>query len=627
METESKHQSSITLLRAICVTSIIIFHLDKSFFPLGYIGVDLFFVLSGFLITRMIITEIKQDTFGLQVFFRRRYMRLMPAFYFSLLLTLLAIFLTGAHDVELQSIATSSLYSLLFSSNVYFWLTSGYFVETANLLENIHHWSLSVEEQFYFIWPLALLIATKYFKLNHVIFVSFLAILVMATAYLNITYPRPAFYLLPTRVWQFLLGGFTFIHFGFLQKMASKLSKEKILILIFSLLFLGGFVAGVILNQIISILTCMFLCIFLVSKDGVLISRLFNCKPIIWVGLSSYSLYLVHQPILVLIRKLMVHPFHPESWYVPAAFVGITIFGFITYRVEKFFRYKNSKVSFMVLTHICLVLFLVGLIHVIPKTNIESDFADLAKFDYDCERVSSVGCELGDKNNSDIKILLLGNSHARMLIPTFKRSEENLYLLHPDKFSTTLLGGNDDLAIQLKTTDTQKLLWQKEICEMKIFDFVVIAYRYNGYIFKSENINFDAGVFSQIRYSELEKRLAQLATCFDKVIIVHQVPELNFWPRNAERSINSVDLMEYIDRDDVNKKHNKVDQLFQNILSKHENVKLVQTLDLYCNDLSCSAITENSSGHPILLYYDDDHLNLHGSKLIVESIFEEMKVW
>jgi peptidoglycan/LPS O-acetylase OafA/YrhL len=152
----------IDVLRAISVISVIVFHLDKSFFPLGYFGVDIFFVISGYLITKIIIRELDNKQFSFRNFYLRRIRRILPALLIVLFTTLLVAFsilLTSDFKVFTESL----LASLGFFPNIYFWMTGGYFGSNDELKPLLHLWSLGVEEQFYLFFPIVFLFIFKNF--------------------------------------------------------------------------------------------------------------------------------------------------------------------------------------------------------------------------------------------------------------------------------------------------------------------------------------------------------------------------------------------------------------------------------------------------------------------------------
>ena len=168
----------IDFLRALSVLSVIIFHLDRSFFPLGYLGVDIFFIISGYLISKIIIKECNNNSFSFYNFYIRRVRRIIPVLLLVLItITILSSFLLLLSD--LKSLSKSLLSSLGFFPNMYFWITGGYFGTNDELKPLLHLWSLGIEEQFYLFFPLIFyfILKKKFFKKIKIFVVLFFIII------------------------------------------------------------------------------------------------------------------------------------------------------------------------------------------------------------------------------------------------------------------------------------------------------------------------------------------------------------------------------------------------------------------------------------------------------------------
>ena len=179
-------------LRALAVISVILFHADFTFFSGGYIGVDVFFVISGYLITQLIIKEIKIGTFSLLKFYERRARRLLPALFFVILVSIF-ISLLFMPSFNYQNFSKSIISVVFFISNIFFYKQSGYFSENSNETPLLHTWSLSVEEQFYIFFPL-LLLALKFTRQKIIIILIIIIIIISFSlaqfgGNLNFTYP------------------------------------------------------------------------------------------------------------------------------------------------------------------------------------------------------------------------------------------------------------------------------------------------------------------------------------------------------------------------------------------------------------------------------------------------------
>ena len=201
----------IDSLRAVSVISVIIFHLDQSFFPNGYLGVDIFFVISGYVITRSILKKYKEKKFKFLNFYFNRIKRIFPVLLVVLLTTfLLALFVLLTADLKrfLESLITS----LGFVSNFYFWITGGYFSTNDQLKPLLHLWSLSVEEQFYLFFPFFIFLAFKLSKkINFYLFLTFTILFIsfcLNLFFISKGHRDVIFFMFPARIWQFGLGVF-----------------------------------------------------------------------------------------------------------------------------------------------------------------------------------------------------------------------------------------------------------------------------------------------------------------------------------------------------------------------------------------------------------------------------------
>lgn len=202
-----KYRSEIDGLRALAVTSVILFHAGLNAVSGGYVGVDIFFVISGFLITSIILGEIQAGTFSIVNFYERRVRRILPALFFVMLVCVpFAWVLLSPYDMKYFS--KSLTYVSIFLSNTIFYKQSGYFDAATELKPLLHTWSLGIEEQYYVFFPLLLILLWRYAKnyILHVLAVIFIISLLYAQYKVQIK-PAAAFYLLQTRIWELMAGG------------------------------------------------------------------------------------------------------------------------------------------------------------------------------------------------------------------------------------------------------------------------------------------------------------------------------------------------------------------------------------------------------------------------------------
>lgn len=345
MDTKKNHLRHVDGLRALAVLSVIFFHFDIPGFSGGYIGVDIFFVISGFLITRIIVAEIElTGRFSFINFYKRRVRRLFPALLFVLILTSLAALLLFTPE-NLVQYGGSLASAALSVSNILFWFESGYFDAGSHLKPLLHTWSLSVEEQFYMFWPLLLLLmSSKNKKIAAIIFLG------LGSFYLNYYYVSKAqpgfesalFFLTPFRVFEFSLGAICV----YLEKNypANRPVLEFTATLGFTLIAYSFFTLDQSsLFPYVNALPCCLGTALIILSRGSVISRLcFENRMAVAVGLLSYSLYLVHWPIYVFTRYIFIDV--SSLTIVVAMFIGSLLLAVISYfYIERPFRYGVSS--------------------------------------------------------------------------------------------------------------------------------------------------------------------------------------------------------------------------------------------------------------------------------------------
>ena len=301
---KTNNRPEINGLRAIAVLSIVFYHLGFSSFSGGYVGVDVFFVISGYLITRMLAVEMEQNgRIDFRRFYLRRMRRLLPAFFFTLCLTTVCAILFLSPRV-LDKYGSSLLHSLFSISNIYFFTESGYFDIAASLKPLLHTWSLGVEEQFYLIWPFIFFIA-YYQRSLMPLFIAILGLFSLYFAHLLLySNPTAVFYMTPFRVFEFALGG---ILVWFTQY---KLQNARYLDLIFIfgialiIFSIATFDNKTLFPGVNALIPCAgtALCIYAAedSSCGVILKN----KILVGIGLISYSLYLIHWPLIVFYKHI-----------------------------------------------------------------------------------------------------------------------------------------------------------------------------------------------------------------------------------------------------------------------------------------------------------------------------------
>lgn len=343
------YRSEIDGLRALAVIPVILFHAGLNGFSGGYVGVDIFFVLSGYLITSILLGEMSVGTYTIVNFYERRARRILPALFFVIFCSLIPAWVLMAPH-QLKDFSQSLVAVAAFSSNILFWKESGYFEVTAELKPLLHTWSLSVEEQFYVIFPLCLALLYRYGKSTLIYATSIVTLLSLTIAqWASTAEPSGNFFLLPTRAWELLAGSLiAYKIFGTVQVKRQNLWEWVGFILIISSIvtydentpFPSLWTVPPVLG------TCL---IIYFSGPTTNLGRLLSYKPVVNIGLISFSLYLWHQPVLAFVRIWRPELLHNGSIIV-AVLVLIYLLSRFTYSyVEQPFRSRQKVNSRSVL--------------------------------------------------------------------------------------------------------------------------------------------------------------------------------------------------------------------------------------------------------------------------------------
>ena len=298
-----RYRPEVDGLRAVAVIPVILFHAGFETFSGGFVGVDVFFVISGYLITSIILEEKEAGSFSLTSFYERRARRILPALFFVMLVCLpfawMWLLPRDMKDFSQSLVAVST-----FSSNFLFWKESGYFHAAAELKPLLHTWSLAVEEQYYVLFPLFIIIAWRFGKRSIISILAILAVLSLAAAHWGSQIdPTANFYLLPTRGWELLIG--VFVAFYLRNQASIKgnqwLSLAGLMMITFAILVYDKQTPFPSLYALVPTLGVALVILF-TSRETIVYRILCN-KVFVGIGLVSYSAYLWHQPLIAFSRN------------------------------------------------------------------------------------------------------------------------------------------------------------------------------------------------------------------------------------------------------------------------------------------------------------------------------------
>ncbi len=341
-----KYRPEIDGLRALAVVPVILFHAGFPYFTGGYVGVDIFFVISGYLITTILINELSEGRFSILNFYDRRTRRIMP----SLFVVIIASFIAGWFILlpeDFERFSLSAVAATTFWSNIFFWMESGYFDTETELKPLLHTWSLAVEEQYYIFFPVLLAL---FWRFGKAVILSILAVIFAASLALGIwdfgalSEPEAAFYLLPTRAWELMIGSFVAFYMAraaprlpapALSGLLSVMGMALILYAIFAYDKNTPFPSLYTLAPTLG--TAL---IILFERRGTWSFYVLANPVCIGIGLVSYSAYLWHQPLFAYARYLSLD--HPPLTVMGVLSLATFGLAWLSYKfVETPFRNKT----------------------------------------------------------------------------------------------------------------------------------------------------------------------------------------------------------------------------------------------------------------------------------------------
>ncbi len=489
MGAKTIYRPDIDGLRAIAILLVLFFHGGFRQLSGGFVGVDIFFVISGFLITGIILRETNTVGFSFVDFYSRRIRRICPALFLVLTLSIIAaLFLLVPQDLQLLGRSLGG--AVFFYANWHFYNQVGYFDGPATEKPLLHTWSLAVEEQFYLVWPL-LFIALYHFvgrkALPHVI-LALLCLSLVASQYILQKDAAAAFYLLPYRAWELLLGAY--IAFFYTQ------ARSKMIATSFGVLGVAAIAyAAVFFNAatpfpgIHSLIPCAgaALLIFAGQRSNIVSSFVLGAKPLRFIGKISYSLYLIHWPLFSLTRMTLDRDTTQVEGLIIIA-VSVVAATLSWHFVE--FPARRTVISFpalagvtasaMLAIGLCGSLFNItqGLPFRVSEGIVQADAARDAghKGDGECRAVKapvSIGCAIGSLPHDDeYDFVIWGDSHARHLALAFseqaaKRGLAGIIVwnagcgpfLHDARLSPNCAEANNQTERWIKTQENLKLVF------------------------------------------------------------------------------------------------------------------------------------------------------------------------
>jgi peptidoglycan/LPS O-acetylase OafA/YrhL len=612
-----KYRAEIDGLRALAVVPVILFHAGFEVFSGGFVGVDVFFVISGYLITTILIEDLENQRFSLVNFYERRARRILPALFFVMFVCIPFAWMWMLPG-QMKDFSQSLVAVSLFASNVLFWRESGYFDAAAEEKPLLHTWSLAVEEQYYVLFPIFLFLAWRYGK-NRV----FWMIVVMASISLLLSEwgwrnkATANFYLAPTRAWELFAGSIAafIVQKNGVQK-NNFLALLGLAAIIFSIFAYDETTPFPSVYALVPVLGVVLLVLY--ADKETIVAKLLSTKIFVGMGLISYSAYLWHQPLFAFARitvnepshlimgilalgslllaylswKYIETPFRNKQTINKAKIFTVSISGILIFSAFSFLGHKNNGFYQRFTEGEQALLITASSSPLRPQCHFRQELSSLDK----------KACTYFFDTRS---IAIIGNSHGTELAYAIAQELKpyNKGVLHH-----TMSGCKHNYQ---KSGEEQTVCyrWHEKVVDSlqndDSIETVVLSYRNETYI---ENAEYRRS---------LVKMIESLNEAGKKIVLVLQAPlpgaHIN---KYLSQSLFNKDI-------DVkgitNAEWEVIYKGYRSLLEEiPKNTNVINPKDLFCDDVSCHVIKLSEA-----LYFDDDHLSISGASIIARHIISE----
>ncbi|RPJ33407.1 MAG: acyltransferase, partial [Planctomycetaceae bacterium] len=621
------------------VIPVVLFHAGLEIFSGGYVGVDVFVVISGYLITSILINELEQGEFSIVRFYERRARRILPSLFFVMLVCIPFAWIWMAPS-QLEDFGQSLVAVSLFASNILFWRESDYFAPAAEENPLLHTWSLAVEEQYYLFFPLLLLLAWRFGRSRVFYMIAAIAavsLLLCESGWRHA--PVATFYLAPTRAWELLAGSLcAFLQFGKDQKRNDLLAGLGLGLIVFAILVFDASTPFPSLYALAPVGGTVLIILF--AANGTWTARLLSTRSLVGIGLISYSLYLWHQPLFAFARIYSIDK-PSQNLMLCLALLSLALSYLSWQYIEKPFRKTQRRSlpaasSVLTASAAAIVLFLgAGVV-----TDAADGFYELKSTDRqlilmrtataspkrdDCHlsdpdfQEPDASCEYFSRN---VKFATFGDSHAVELayalaerLRGYDLGIKHLSLSECAPSYGKQRGPSDcshwtDVAIKSILGDDK-------------IDTIIVSYRINAYLFGGHE---DSYPDLPIEVSETERGmvwasyiniLQDLVTSGKKVVLVLQAPEL---PQRMEGLIydpmSANANLPGLSRDWWTRRSAYVRQHLKEIPA---GVMIVDPANSFCDETVCYAGQQDTS-----YYFDDDHMSVAGAGIVADEILSKL---
>ena len=454
-------RKDINGLRAIAVLPVLLFHAQVPSFSGGFLGVDVFFVISGFLITSLILKDLNQKQFSLLSFYNRRARRILPALFFTCLITsCFAFFFMLPYD--LRNYGQSLFATTLSANNILLYLTSGYWNLAAEFKPLYHTWSLAIEEQYYFIIPILLLLVYKEIKPAFKTTLFIIAILFLISFYFSFssTNKELNFLMIGHRMWELLAGSICALLLPTIRLRSNFLALIGLLGIVFSYLSPYAISNNQAVYTLIPVVGSMMIILF--SSNQLALGKFLSIKPLSFIGLTSYSIYLLHMPLLAFLR-LSTEGQASINAQLIAVFMAIPL-AYISWRfIEKPFKDQhaiNNKLFFTIIFSCAFLFLTVG--YTLHKTyglqTLNHTYNSSSNFQQYIEAPRKL-IRQRFTNPDNKNLLVIGNSFARDVINmlTENQIQQDYEIIYQESFDINSLSPLIDSADVILITSSHNL--------------------------------------------------------------------------------------------------------------------------------------------------------------------------
>lgn len=641
-----RYRPDIDGLRAVAVLAVIMFHGNLGMSG-GFVGVDVFFVISGFLITSIILREVSEGRFSFWNFYKRRALRILPALFAMISgCFIVGWFILPPSDYE--NLADSAIASIAFYPNFFFYENSNYFAPEAITKPLLHVWSLGVEEQFYFLAPSLLLLATKFPRWRIPAFITLFLSSLAFSVYILSEDSHFAFFMLPSRAFEFMIG--VGLALGLLPKMRGNVAAEAVAFAGLTMIIVAclAYDDSTTFPGFQALLPCAGAALVIHAGAGAATwtSRLLSLSPIVFVGKISYSLYLWHWPVLVFVT----YEYGPELdiqtrlMSMGAAGLAATL---SYYLVEQPVRIRGAALrpaAVVVASAVTMLIWLVPIQAVRELDGIPSRlppaaaaFAATTPLSMDMtgvclEPASRMDCRVGT-SSVEPQFLLFGDSHAAAISGEVAR-----IAVANEVAGRILFRGGCPPLLGLNKLETNR--FRKCFALAEKLDEVLASSSIKTVIWHARWANCGSGIAMKREADPpcrlVEDDLAAHRRLFEematetarklsadgrRVIIVGPVPELGFnLPAEMIRALmqgrsSSIRLP----RHKFEERQSGMLELLAR-LDAMEGVKVVYPHELMCDTTTCRTEIDGRA-----LYVDDDHLSPTGAAFIAPLFADALR--